>query len=550
MENNLSEEIFRLLDESKKICTSFPNKSYTMSKKVYNLCKEKRMTLEEGFALISMAFACRAKSEINKMLKYSFIALEIFKELNDKLGQIKSLNLIGIAYFYNSMYEEALKSLLQALDVLDEFKDDFLLCCVLNNIGEVYYESMNHDTALEYYCKALEIITDINSEISTASLLTNIGKVYFTQKRYSDALEYHTQSYNILIKENDMVMLGEVENNIGKIHFVNENYDKAEEYLFSALRRLENIDNKFYTIDVLVNIAKLQLVKDSNKSLYYFEKAIQYAEKTNAKKKLSEVCKMVADYYDRIGDFRVALEYFKRYHSVEQEIMTSIVGNKLEMLKIEIEHIRETHKFEKMKIINNRLESEISFQRSELQKIRKINKVLEKKALEDELTGVPNRTYINYHLNKAWEESMLCDPVVALFIIDIDNFKKYNDYWGHIIGDQCIVKVANCLKDIQVKRKDIFGRYGGEEFIYFAKNLTYDKALELGNKLKSEVEKLCLKYTLDENSSVITISLGGVLGKTSQFDNISDIIQVADKELYKAKNNGRNIVYINNLVNH
>lgn len=550
MENNLSEEIFRLLDESKKICTSYPNKSYTMSKKVYDLCKEKSMTLEEGYALIGMAFACRSKSEINKMLKYSFNALEIFVELNDKLGQIKSLNLIGIAYFYNSMYEEALKSFLQALDILDEFKDDFLLCCVFNNIGEVYYESMKHDTALEYYYKALEVVAKINSNISTASLLTNIGKVYFTQNKYTEALEYHTKSYNILIKEKDMVMLGEVENHLGKVYFINENYDKAEEFLFSALRRLENIENKFYTIDVLVNIAKLQLVKDSNKSLYYFEKAIQYAEKANAKKKLSEVCKMVADYYEKTGDFRVALEYFKRYHSVEQEIMTSTVGNKLEMLKIEIEHIKENHKFEKTKIVNKRLENEISFQRSELQKIRKINKILEKKALEDELTGVPNRTYINYYLNKAWEESMLCDPVFALFIIDIDNFKKYNDYWGHIIGDQCIMKVANCLKDIQVKRKDIFGRYGGEEFIYFARNINYDEALELGNKLKSEVEKLCLKYTLDENNNVITISLGGVLGKTSQFDNISDIIQVADKELYKAKNMGRNIVYINNLVNY
>lgn len=548
MEDILSKEIYKILDESNNMCAIYPNKSYSMSKKAYQVCKDNNLKLEEGHALISMSLACRSKSENNKMLEYSFDAFEIFEELEEHSGQIKALNLIGIAYFYSSRYEEALKYLLQAINVLDEFKNDYLLCCVLNNIGEVFYESMKYDMALDYYSRSLKISKDIKSKVNTASLLTNIGKVYLMKNKYIEALEYHTQGYNILIKEKDMVMLGEVENNLGKIYYINKNYDKAEEYLFSSLRRLENVDNKFYAIDALVNIAKLHLVKDSNKSLYYFEKAIQYAEKTNSKKKLSEVCKMVSDYHEKVGNFREALEYYKRYHRVEQEIITSTVGNKLEMLKIEFEHIKENHKFEKIKVINHRLENEISLQKSELQKIRKLNKDLEKKALQDELTQVPNRSYINYHLNKAWEESLLRNPVFALFIIDIDNFKKYNDYWGHLKGDECLVKVANCLKDIQEKHKDIFGRYGGEEFIYFAKNINYDKALELGNLLKSEVEKLCLKYTLDNDSKVLTISVGGVLGKSSNFSNISNIIQIADKELYKAKNNGRNLIYLNNLI--
>ena len=71
MENNLSQEIYKSLDESKKICTIYPNKSYTISKKVYKLCKENNLILEEGYTLIGMALACRAKSEINKMLKFS-----------------------------------------------------------------------------------------------------------------------------------------------------------------------------------------------------------------------------------------------------------------------------------------------------------------------------------------------------------------------------------------------------------------------------------------------------------------------------------------------
>lgn len=548
MENNISKEIYKILNEAKDISTTYPDKSYTMCEKVYDMSKKHNLKLEEGYALIGMSLACRAKSGTNEMLDYSYNALEIFEVLQEPLGQIKSLNLIGIAYFYNSMYEQALKYLLQALDLLDEFKDNLLLSRILNNIGEVFRESVNYHRALHYYYRALKICTDNSSKINTASLLNNIGEIYFIENKYNEALEYFTKSYDILIEEKDMIMLGEVENKLGKVHYINENYSEAEEYFFRALSRLDNVDNKFYAIDVLTNIAKLQLEKDSNKSLYYFEKAIEYAEKTNAKKKLSEVCKIVADYYEKIGNFRDALEYFKKYHRVDQEIMTSTVGNKLEILKIELGYLKENHKFEKIKIINQRLQIEILNQRNELVKIQKSNKILEKKALEDELTGIPNRRYINYHLNKIWEESLLYDQVIAIFIIDIDFFKKYNDYWGHLKGDECLIKVANCLKDIQVRRKDIFGRYGGEEFIYCVRNINYGQALELGNLIRNEVEKLRLKYSVDNKSAGVTVSVGGAIGKSLNFNSVSNVIQIADKELYKAKDMGRNITFINSFI--
>lgn len=549
MENNISKEIYKMLDEAKNIATTYPNKSYVISKEAYHMSKKNHLKLEEGHALFGISLACRAKSEINKMLDYSYKALEIFEVLQDPLGKIKSLNLIGIAYFYSSMYEEALKYLLQALGLLRELKEYYLLSCVLNNIGEVFRESAKYDRALEYFYSSLKICTDINSKINIASLLNNIGEIYFIENNYDKALDYFTKSYDILIEEKDMITLGEVENKLGKLHYMNENYSKASEYFYSALSRLENVENKFYAIDVLVNLATLQLKKDWNKSIYYFEKAIGYAEKTNAKKKLSAVCKTVADHYEEMGNFRDSLEYFKKYNRVNQEITTSILGNKLEILKIELGHLKENHNFEKINMVNQRLETEIWNQKNELETVQKLNEVLEKKALEDELTGVPNRRYINYHLNKTFEESLVQDKIIALFIIDIDNFKKYNDYWGHLKGDECLTKIAGCLKDIQVGRKDTFGRYGGEEFIYYAVNINHDQALELGNLIRSEVEKLCLNHTVDNKSCVVTISVGGVFGKLSSFSNISDIIQIADNELYKAKDMGRNITLLNNIIN-
>ncbi|MHB8127024.1 MAG: tetratricopeptide repeat-containing diguanylate cyclase [Desulfitobacteriaceae bacterium] len=547
MDNNLQKEINKFLKEAKDISTTYPSKSYTRSKVVYDLSKKSNLKLEEGHALIGMSLACRAKSENNKMLEHAYSALEIFKDLQEPFGQVKALNLIGISYFYNAVYEQALYYLMQALDLLETHQDNFLLSCVLNNIGEVFRESMKCDSALEYYQRALKICMDTNSTINEASILGNIGEIYFLLNKYKEALEYFTKSFDVLINEKEMVNLGEVENKLGKIHYINKDYSKASEYFTSALKRLDGIENKFYAIDVLLNIAKLEFLLDRSDPLCNFEKAIRYAEKTDAKKKLSEVYKTVADHYEKTGEFEEALEYLKKYHRVEKEFTAAVVGNKFEILKIELEHLNENSKFDEVEMINRRLEMEISNQKNELEKMQELNEVLEVKAFEDELTCVPNRRYINNHINKTWEEVLSKDQIIALFIIDIDHFKIYNDSWGHPEGDKCLLKVANCLKELQVTRNDIFGRYGGEEFIYYAKNISYDQALELGNLFRVEVEKLSLKYTIDNKSSVLTISVGGVLGKLTNFKNISSMIQYADKELYKAKNMGRNITSLNNL---
>lgn len=545
MRDTISIEIYKILAEAKKISTTNPDKSYAMSNDAYQKSIKNGLRSEEGYALIGMAFGCRAKSEINQMLDYSYKSLEIFEELQETSGQIRALNLIGIGYFYSSMYDRALKYLLQVIGLLSEFEDNFLLSCVLNNIGEVYRESAKFDKALEYYYSSLRICADYSFRINEASLLGNIGEIYFLEYKYDEALEYYTRSYNILVEEKDMVILGEIENKLGKVHFIKGNFSKAEEYFFTAYNRLENVNNKFYVIDVLVNIAKLHLDKSPHESLYYFNKAIKYAEDIDAKKKLSEVCKTVAEYYEQINNYKVALEFFKKYSRVNEEIMTSNIGNKLEIIKIELEHYKENDRFEKIK---NSLETEISNQRKELENIKKSNEILEKKVFEDELTCIPNRRYINYYLNKAWGKLMLNDEIIVLFMIDIDNFKKYNDYWGHSKGDECLIKVSNCIKNIQVKRKDVLGRYGGEEFVYFVEGIDYNEALELGNLIRTEVQKLGLDYKSDNESKVITISMGGTIGKASYYDKIPNMLQIADKELYKAKDMGRNITLIKNIV--
>ncbi len=487
MKKIISHEIYEKINEAKKISTIYPEKSFELSKEAYNIAMRNNLKVEEGYSLISMAFSCRANSEVNKMLDYSLNALEIFEDTNVPAGQIRALNLIGIAYFYNSMYEDTLKYLLQASELFQTCKDDFLQSCVLNNIGEVYRESVVYDKAMEYYNSALQICTDNSYTLNAASVLGNIGEIYYKENKFTEALDCFNKSYNILIKEEDMISLGEAENRLGKVYCEN---------------RLDSVNNRYYAVDTLVYLAKLNLEKNSNKAIEFYKKAMNYAEISNASKKLSEVYKFISEYYEKKEDFKNAIEYYKKHSIINEEITTTNLGNKLEILKIELEHLKESDKIEKVKMI---LEKEIQIQKNELHKIKKSNEILEKEAYEDELTGIPNRRFINNYLNKIWKNSIKSDETIVLFMIDIDNFKKFNDYWGHSYGDECLKKVAVCLKEIQEKREDIIGRYGGEEFIYIARNLNFEQALELGNHIRIEVEKLGLRYKYNEKSSTVTI---------------------------------------------
>lgn len=537
MTQKISSEIHSMLKEAKSIAAIYPERAYNMSMEALQLADSHQLKLEEGYALLGMSFACRASSDISSMLDLAYKSLEIFDQHHEPAGQIRALNLIGIAYFYSAMYEQSLKFLLQVISLLKHNQDDFLLSCVLNNIGEVYRESLSYEKALDYFDEALKVSNANDFKFNRASILGNMGEIYFSQQKYDDALAYYNQSYDLLMEENDMVNLGDVENRLGKIYYVTGNLEKAEFFFRRALERLNTIDNKYYAIDVLMNLGQLIGLRDFNAALSQYVKALRYAESINAKKKIMILSRKISEHYELEGDFRSALDYYKEFSRVNEEITASTLGSKLEILNIELRYIEVAGKFDQ---IQERLEKEIANQKHELKKIKEVNAILEKKAYEDELTGIPNRRSINLYLNELMESAMESNEPMALFMLDIDHFKKFNDYWGHSNGDECIKKIAGGIKKLLSESGDLFGRYGGEEFVYFAPNHSYKSAEVLGHTIRSEVEKLGLYYVEDGRNKPVTISVGGAVGTLLEFGSVASMMELADAELYKAKALGRN----------
>lgn len=162
-------------------------------------------------------------------------------------------------------------------------------------------------------------------------------------------------------------------------------------------------------------------------------------------------------------------------------------------------------------------------------------KELEKLALLDNLTQLPNRNYIEREIGSRLEQHKRYNSAFGILFIDIDNFKNINDFYGHITGDDTLKFVANTFV-ANARPFDLYGRWGGDEFIAIIHNVNIEDLELIGNRLRSLIES---SYIIHEDEKLfVTISIGATLIKDN--DNIDSLIKRADALMYKSKASGRN----------
>lgn len=162
-------------------------------------------------------------------------------------------------------------------------------------------------------------------------------------------------------------------------------------------------------------------------------------------------------------------------------------------------------------------------------------KELEQMARLDRLTQLANRNHMETELRIRFEEKKRYHVPFGVLFMDIDNFKRFNDTYGHAVGDEVLRYVARTL--VRNSRPfDLYGRWGGEEFLGIVRNITGRDLEHLGNRLRLLVESSYLAH--GEEKLNVTISLGATLFKEG--DTVDTLIERADRLLYQSKNAGRN----------
>ena len=161
-------------------------------------------------------------------------------------------------------------------------------------------------------------------------------------------------------------------------------------------------------------------------------------------------------------------------------------------------------------------------------------------SLTDSLTGLPNRRFFDNALQTEFSRYKRSGTDLALIMLDVDHFKKYNDHYGHLQGDNCLREIAHTLKAVVDRDADIVARYGGEEFVIILPDTNFQGAVALAGRIGTAVHKLAMPHVTSDVSECVTISLGVATTVERDLTNESELVALADQALYSAKINGRN----------
>ncbi|WP_052262616.1 CHASE domain-containing protein [Pseudoalteromonas luteoviolacea] len=164
----------------------------------------------------------------------------------------------------------------------------------------------------------------------------------------------------------------------------------------------------------------------------------------------------------------------------------------------------------------------------------------------DGLTQVSNRRYFDLQLQKEWRRAVRISSPISLLVVDIDYFKEYNDRYGHVMGDDCLHRVAQALNELAKRSCDVFARIGGEEFVFI---LPDTERIDLfSENCLAAVRGLRIHHEGSEVSKFVSVSVGGAVMRPETHESEEILLNHADRAMYTAKEAGRNCAHVVDLV--
>lgn len=249
----------------------------------------------------------------------------------------------------------------------------------------------------------------------------------------------------------------------------------------------------------------------------------------HARAELSRILQYLETAGTDAAEYGKVLEEFSGEMTIEDvpESFRKVIGGALEATR-------------EMEQKNKGLEQQFNASSDEISRLREDLEVMRHEAMTDALTGIANRKLFDVELHRTARQSTEESAPMSLLILDIDHFKKFNDTYGHLVGDQVLRLLALTIKN-SVKGQDVAARFGGEEFCIILPDTNLDNAVKLAEIIRSKIaNKQVTNRTTGETLGQITVSIGVACYRAGE--DLSQLIQRSDEAMYKAKRNGRNRV--------
>ena len=482
--------------------------------------------------------------EYDKAYPHYRTALEyLVKSKNDK-RKAELYNSMGVVCFMLTSYDQALEYYFSSLSIREEINDKMGIADSLNTVGNIYFQLHNYQKSLEYYRRSLEIRTELKDDVAIGKSYNNIGNIYSTLKDYKKALVSYNDALKLYEKSSEHKLRASVYNNIGIIHRERNEPEKALQSFKKSLKIAKREDLTYNLANTSNEAARTYFeLKQYPEAEAHLATALKGAKKLNARNVEQESYEILSALYYYKKDYQKACDYLKKYSDIKDAIYGELSGK---IAEIQSKYISE----------QKRKEAEIyRLKNVEMAKyikdLQKANELIRKKNIEltdaytkldllartDPLTRLSNRRDILEKIKYEARKFERSGEKFVLGISDIDNFKSFNDSYGHDCGDFVLVNLANIMRSV-MRKQDCIGRWGGEEFIFLMPKTDIEGGSVIAEKLRKRIEDEIFYYR------DIKLNLTMTFGITV-YDSIMDIdicINKADEALYHGKAGGKNIV--------
>lgn len=446
-------------------------------------------------------------------------------------------------------YKEVIENCYRLLDIGETLKNYKSLMVAYVHLATAYYYLGDTDQAFHYIMKHEEICETYGDDYDWINAYTLLFVLHEYTNQTENAKIVLDKSITLALKHEKYNMVSNNYSNYSHIYMMESNYSKALE---SANKGLEMAKKHTPFEPILELRVKLNLAK-AYIQLEEFEESKMLIDNILATDTLEHYVREHAQSYHLLGEWYKGKHLYKEaFQSFTQAQLLVASYQDLYLLKTiqeercrlcdQMSNIEEGYKVQKeyIELLNKISEKELltTALRHEIARDRR---ALEKQVHTDYLTGIYNRNYLDATVNHWLEQAQTTHQSIGCIVFDVDFFKSINDTYGHSVGD-CVLQQISQTCSTHLNQSDILARYGGDEFVIFLKDTSLENAQAKAYQILESVRTLNIK--LSQQTISVTLSIGVTTSENSTYQTFQALFEKADQALYKAKQNGRNQVYV------
>jgi len=487
-------------------------------------------------ALTLHARACAEREDYHQAVPLFLEAMQHYQSTGDETGKADVLSGLGTSYMLMGAYPEALQQLLRALVSYREQENLGGEAAVLKNIGHLYLLLEDLARAIPHLEQCLDLARILRDRRLEADALSKLCDACRMAGQTQLAVRHGLRSVELYQEIGYHGGEAEAFNSLGDAYLAMEDYQQAHNFLQLTAEVSERIGRPLEVARAQRKIGALYRRQNQLDSAFtHLYRALEIAAETGSQRVVSECHRELAEAYKKSGDAVKALLHFEQFFELHQAVFDEESDRRLKSIEIahQVETARKDSEIHQLR--NVQLQQEI-------EERKKAQAALELLATQDGLTGLSNRRHLLELAGRAFDQAQRYRRPFSAIMLDIDHFKEINDTFGHAAGDTILAQTAKRMLAV-MRKVDILGRYGGDEFLIILPETGQEGARRLAERLRAA---LSYKHEFSSGKSAeISVSMGicSTYGGAADLT-LEELIRRADQALYNSKQCGRDRVSI------